>query len=213
MGDTDPVIELTSQIELVETWQSVPYPLPSLAKGKLQTRRDPADVTVFLVHQTGVRTGFGTAAYQVARIPAEGLTPGRRRDLAREARYRSTPYHSIFDPKRRASIVQWPVWAYMSHGNGGNRASMAWALDGLWPGDLLDIDLARDAMRHSLECGFSQGAKFNCVESHAQHSFPARAGDPGAEIWRGVVLPVAAEFKLASSLRTTGTGKIPSWQR
>lgn len=201
-------------IQLIETWQDVPYPLPAGTKGRLKTRRPGEQVTAFLVHQTAVRGGFGVTSSQIAATP-DHLPEAERRQIARQARYRKTPYHGIYDPQSRVSIVQWPIWAYMWHGNGGNAASFGWAIDGLWDrshADDLDVDASREAMRHALDCGFRQGAEFECVESHAQHS-AGRQLDPGAEIWRGVVLPVAAEFGLGVSMRTTGTGKIPTWQR
>lgn len=200
-------------IQLVETWQDVPYPLPKGFKGRRTHRRDPSQVTVFLIHQTAVKSGFGVAASQVARQPAH-LPEAERRQLARQARYMQTPYHGIYDSQSRVSIVQWPVWAYTYHGNGGNSASVAWGVDGLWNRnhqDDLDIDSARESMRHQIECAKSQGAKLECVESHAQHS-ATRQLDPNAAIWRGVVLPVARELGLAVSLRVTGSGRIPAWQ-
>lgn len=202
-----------NMIQLVETWRDVPRPpAPIPFKGR-RTLRDPSSVTVFLVHQTAVRGGFGVAASQIKAQPAH-LPDAERRQLARQARYLQTPYHGVFDTQSRVSIAQWPVWAYTYHGNGGNAASYAWAVDGLWDrshSDDLDVDAARESMRHQIDCARRQGAKLECVESHAQHS-ATRQLDPGAEIWRGVVLPVAAECGLGVSMRTTGTGKIPRWQ-
>jgi hypothetical protein len=199
-------------IQIVEPWQDV-RGLPPDFKGK-RTRRRPDLVTVLLVHQTAVKGGFGVTAKQVAEQPAH-LPAEDRRQLARQVRYRESPYHGVYDAQARASIAQWPVWAYSHHGNGGNALSYGWAIDGLWSAthaDDFDVDAARESMRHQIDCARRQGAKLACVESHAQHS-ATRGRDPGPEIWRGVVLPVAAECGLVVSMRTTGTGKIPTWQR
>lgn len=201
-----------NMIQLVESWQDAQALSPEF-KGRRAPRK-PDAVIVFLVHQTGVKRGFGVTAKQVAAQP-EHLPAGERRQLARQARYRKTPYHGVYDTQSRVSIAQWPVWAYSYHGNGGNALSYGWAIDGLWSAthaDDLDVDAARESMRHQIDCARRQGAKLACVESHAQHA-ASRGRDPGAEIWRGVVLPVAAECGLGVSLRTTGTGKIPTWQR
>jgi hypothetical protein len=101
----------------------------------------------------------------------------------------------------------------MWHGNGGNPDSVGWAYDGAFPGDALDIDGGRASLEHLIDSARAQGAKLDRVEAHRQHN-ANRGGDPGAEIWRGIVLPVAAKCGLRGSTRVTGTGKpVPSsWQ-
>jgi len=198
--------EASSVVQLVESWQDVPRPLPAGNKGSTGRQRDPARVSVLLIHQTAVLGGFGVTKHQLAAVP-EHLPPAEREQVARQTRYRSTPYHAVYDPKSRVSIVQWPVWAYMWHGNGGNIDSVGWAYDDKIPGGDLDVDAAREALRHVIDAARRQGAELARVESHRQHS-SARGGDPGAEIWRGVVLPIAAECGLVASTRTTGSGRV-----
>lgn len=193
-------------VQLLETWQDVPQPLPAGHKGSTRRVRDPARVSVLLVHQTAVRGGFGVADRQVAWLP-DHIPRAGREQVARQIRYRTTPYHGVYDPRSRCSIVQWPVWAYMWHGNGGNADSFGWAIDGRYPGDDLDVDGARESMRHAIDAARRQGARLERVESHRQHSAD-RGGDPGAEIWREVVLPVAAECGLAVTTRVTGSGRV-----
>jgi hypothetical protein len=192
-------------VQLIETWQSVPRPLAPGHKGSTRRVRDPARVSVLLIHQTAVLGGFGATERQIDATP-DHLPRYEREQVARQIRYRKTPYHGVYDPQASVSIVQWPVWAYMWHGNGGNGDSVGWAYDGKIPGDDLDVDAAREALRHMIDAARRQGAKLARVESHRQHS-AARGGDPGAEIWRGVVLPVAAECGLGLSTRVTGSGQ------
>jgi hypothetical protein len=198
----------SAAVQLVETWQDVPRALPPGVKGR-QTARDPARVRVVLIHQTAVSGGFDVSRAQLAKVPADLPEPERER-LARQTRYTDTPYHGLFDVQARASIVQWPAWAFMWHGNGGNPDSVGWAYDGKFPGDDLDIDGGREALEHMIDCARRQGAKLEQVAAHRQHN-ANRGGDPGAEIWRGIVLPVAAKCRLSEATRITGSGRtIPA---
>lgn len=200
-------------VRLVDTSESVPYPLPTGAKGRARERRPLERVDVWLVHQTAVRGGFGVAERTIAQVLREHPHLSREDAIAvaRQLRYRKTPYHSLYDPQSRQSVIQWPAWAYMYHGNGGNSRSFAWAYDGRPPGDEIDIDGARESALHSIHAAREQGAKLTHAESHAQHS-NMRGGDPGADLWRGVVLWACEREGLTVSTRTTGSGKIPAWQ-
>ena len=154
-----------------------------------------------------MRGGFGVTARQLARF--EGDPDAEQ--LARVARYKKTPYHGIYSPKSKVSVVQWPVWAYMYHGHKSNRYSLGWAYDALLPEDPLDASGARESVRHLLAYAKSQGCEIRHIEAHAQHSNKPR--DPGAGIWREVAQPIAREFGLTFTDRVTGKGApIPaSW--
>ena len=215
--DTGEILTLTETpaggvIRLVDTSASVPYPLPSGAKGRARERRPLERVDVWLVHQTAVRGGFGVTERMIAAVMCDHPHLSREDAIAvaRQLRYRKTPYHSVYDPQSRQSVVQWPAWAYMYHGNGGNSRSFAWSYDGK-TGDEIDVDGARESALHSIQTAREQGARLAVVESHAQHS-AQRCGDPGADLWRGVVLWACEREGLAVSTRTTGTGKVPTWQ-
>lgn len=160
--------------------------LPESFKGK-DTRRDVADVDTVVIHVTDVAGGFGVSPQQVA---AAGGDKGR----ARRARYEHTPYHAVYSPRDRASILQWPVWAYSWHGDGANRTSIGWSYDGAFPGDRLDVEGARASLRHAVEAYRAAGAPLRFVEAHMQHS--AERSDPGVEIWTQVVRPLLRELGL-----------------
>jgi len=201
------VLSLTRDaIRTVEDWAGTPFPA-DFKRARSKSRRDPADVTVFLVHQMAVL--FGLSDRQIAAQP-ESLPTEERRRLARQARYKHLPYHGVWDTQSRVSIAQWPVWLHTYHAHGGNSASYGWALDGAYPGTYLDVEGAQASFAHNLEIAQQQGAKITHVESHAQHA-ASRGGDPGREIWHEVVIPVARERDLAVSRRTTGNGRIPAW--
>ena len=183
-----------SQLEMPpgEKWRARPRPL--------------AQVTTVLVHQTAVHGGFGVRSQLLDRHGGDALA-------ARQARYRDTPYHELYSPQDRASIVQWPAWAYTFHGHKANRYSVGWAYDGKLPGDALDVEGARASLTHFVEVMREAGAPLRYVEAHRQHS-AQRGGDPGVEIWTRVVRPLLEQLELAQRPEhVTGTGKRlpPAW--
>jgi hypothetical protein len=156
------------------------------------------EVDTVVVHQTAVGGGFGVSQRMLDKHGNEVL--------ARQIRYRETPYHGLFSPRDRASIIQWPAWAHTFHGHKSNGYSLGWAYDGKAPGDALDLIGARSALRHFVTTMRECGAPLRYVEAHRQHS-AERALDPGVEIWTQIVRPLLAEMKLEErSTRTTGTG-------
>jgi hypothetical protein len=152
-------------------------------------RRRIATVESVLVHATAVAGGFALAHYQ---IKAAGG------DLeALLARYRETPYHGVYSPRFGLSVVQWAASEYTHHGNGANSWSVGWAYDGLFTTshlDELDVDGGREALRHFIEAQREQGVELKYIDAHANHS--NKPFDPGPQVWRGVVLPVAADLGL-----------------
>lgn len=179
--------------------------LPVPFKGR-RDRRDLAGVDTIVIHQTAVKGGFGIGS---KRLDAAGGDELRGRML----HYLETPYHAIYSPRDRASILQWPAWAYSWHGDGANRYSIGWAYDGQLPGDVLDVEGARAALRHAVETYRRAGVPLRYVEAHRQHD-DQRAGDPGAEIWCRVVRPMLRELGLQERpTHTTRDGLTlpPSW--
>lgn len=195
-------------IRLMDTWQDIPHGnLPDDAKGRRKPR-DLSTVTTLVMHQTAVRGGFGVTSRQLR--PFRDEPDGEQ--LARVARYRNTPYHGIFSPVSQVSVIQWPAWAYMHHGDRSNRYSLGWAYDGLFPGDELDADGARESVRHLLDYAKIAGCAIRFIEFHSQHARKPR--DPGEEIARRVAVPIAREYGLAfRPERVTGDGReVPaSW--
>lgn len=183
-------------VEYIESFRTVSQ-LPDGFKGR-RVRRDVKDVVALVVHQTAVSGGFGVTRASVERSGSELL--------ARLARYRSTPYHALYSPADRASIVQWPLWAHGYHGNRSNAYSIGWSYDGRFPGDALHVDQARQSLAHVVSVAREVGAPLQYVEAHRQHS-AQRGGDPGLEIWRDVVLPMLPALGLSMRpTHTTGDG-------
>lgn len=186
--------------------------LPATYKGRLSPRELAAIDTV-VIHQTDAGGGFGLTARQLS---------AQREDYqaALAKRYDETPYHGVFSPRtsdvgrKFASpgvlFLNWPAWAYTFHGHGSNASSVGFAYDGKVPGDVIDVDGARQAFADFVEQVRKQGAPLRYVEAHAQHSSD-RHGDPGDAIWQQVILPTLPGLGLTVRRRTTGTGSLPAW--
>ena len=200
-GDEDREDE--ADMLFVESFRTVTSVPRSFKKGRRRPRA-VSTVTTVVVHQTDVEGGFGVS---------KRLREGHGGDVqaARRVRYRDTPYHGVYAPQDRASIVQWPAWAYTFHGNGGNREGVGWAYDGSFPGDELDAGGARAALRHFVIAMRDAGAPLRYVEAHRQHA-DDRGRDPGERIWREVVMALLDELDLElQPKRTTGGGRsLPS---
>jgi hypothetical protein len=182
----------------VESFRTVTSVPRGFSKGRKRPRL-LSTVDTVLIHQTAVSGGFGVSERLLARHRGEPF-------VARQARYRDTPYHGVYSPIDRASIVQWPGWVHSFHGNGGNEYSVAWAYDGKLPGDVLDLNGARSALRHFVFAMREAGASLRYIEAHRQHS-NQRGADPGVEIWSLVVRPLLAELGLQErATHTTGSG-------
>lgn len=191
-------------LEMVEPFRTVTR-LPEGFKGRRE-RRSLANVVAVVIHQTAVRGGFGLTAAALQRRGGDRLA-------ARMDRYRSTPYHALYSPADRASIIQWPAWAYSYHGHASNSYSVGWAYDGKFPGDDLQVEHARASLAHLVEVVREAGAPLNFVEAHRQHS-AQRGGDPGEAIWREVVMPSLDKLGLTTrAAHTTRDGlELPqSW--
>lgn len=189
-GDDDGVL-------FVETYRNVTNVPRGFAKARPRPR-SLAAVDTIVIHQTAVGGGFAVSKRMV----------DQHRDefRARQVRYRDTPYHGLFSPRDRASIIQWPGWAHTFHGHKSNETSVGWAYDGALPGDELDLLGASAALRHFVTAMREAGVPLRYVEAHRQHSAD-RALDPGVEIWTKLVRPMLAQVGLEErSTRTTGTG-------
>ncbi|KIG15493.1 hypothetical protein DB30_05516 [Enhygromyxa salina] len=182
----------------VESFRNV----TSVPRGFTRGRKRPRPlslVNTVLIHQTAVAGGFGLSERLLGRHTGQVFS-------ARQERYRDTPYHGMYSPMDRGSVVQWPAWVHTFHGNGGNDYSVGWAYDGKLPGDVLDLHGARSALRHFVTAMREVGVELRYVEAHRQHS-NQRGGDPGADIWSSVVRPLLDELRLEERpTRTTGTG-------
>jgi len=73
--------------------------------------------------------------------------------------------------------------------------------------DGLDVEGGRESLRHVVEVGRAQGCPISKVTAHANHS--NKPFDPGAEVWRAIVEPVADELGLEVLADWTTRGHRP----
>lgn len=218
MTDAEPM-----PITLLSTWRSGQR-CPRRVDGKPKRsiwRREPSTVDTILVHATAVRGGFGVATAQLAAVTqaqldavGHGLTPDAAvYTAALAARFARTTYHGVYMPRIRTSLVQWPAMDRTYHGDAANSCSMGWAYDGSFrPGllDDLDIEAARESLRHLIRDALEQGCPLRRVSPHANHS--TKQHDPGPLVWREVIVPVAEQLGLELALDWT-TGEGQPWAR
>lgn len=183
--------------------------------------RSASGVDTVLVHATGVLGGFGVSVAAVHDAVLRTQGPDASPDLpaarvvARLARYRKTPYHGLYSPRDRASVVQWPATDLTYHGNAPNRVSVGWAYDGKFTPsehDDLDVEGGRESLRHLIRAAIEQGCPLRRVTPHANHAPPpkhAKPHDPGPRVWLDVVRPVAEEFGLELANEWTTGGAKP----
>jgi len=188
--------------------------------GKRKTRiragapvvRDPSDVTTIVVHQTAVEYGVSKRAIANADGDIALARARRALDVACHAMAFRQGYY----------VASHPLRVYVNHGNRFNSYSLGLEIDGRYPGleddpataaredlkttwggnptELTDttVEAARAALRFLVEEGRREGMPIEYVVSHRQ-SNDNRRSDPGAEIWRRVVLDYAvAELGLTA---------------
>jgi hypothetical protein len=212
MSDAAPIV-------LLDDWRSgqrLPWTLANSKRRWLA--RKASSVHTILVHATGVRHGFGVDGRLVAAAKPVGVEAFERVSAElRRARYRKTPYHGLYSPRDRVSVVQWAATDFTYHGNAPNAVSLGWAYDGKFTpdeSDDLDIEGGRASLRHLINAALEQGCPLRRVTAHAQHS--NKPHDPGARVWLEVVEPVADEFGLGIAMDwVTGNGRdeIDRWRR
>lgn len=224
-------------ITLLDDWRSGQRcPWRPVKSKRRWLARSVASVDTVLVHATGVLGGFGVSEAQ-ARDAFGSIAPIERLAaladykargalyhvlkeeadrVARLARYRETPYHGLYSPRDRASVVQWPATDFTYHGNRPNAVSVGWAYDGSFKplaadeveelDRPLDVEGGRESLRHLIRAALEQGCPLRRVSPHAQHA--NKPHDPGARVWLEVVEPVAFEFGLAIDVDwVTGNGR------
>ncbi len=185
-----------------------------VAKRRIWARKVERVDTV-LVHATAVKGGFGVTGRQmVAEQQRAGYDPERDSSaiMARLTRYRGTPYHGIYSPRGRFSVVQWAATQHTYHGDAANKCSVGWAYDGLFTpahSDDLDVEGARASLRHLIKQAREQGCPLRRLAPHANHAPPprhAKPHDPGPRVWLEVVVAVAGDegLELAADWVTGG---------
>jgi hypothetical protein len=185
--------------------KSVPDGIPIKGRAGLRSLESIDGITI---HQTGVGSGFGITAQQLARA-------GGSRRRALEERAKRTPYHVFYSPRERVSFGQWDPARYTFHGHGLNARTIGWAYDGNVQkvGEPLDVDGAQASLRATIRYLKDRGVPIKYLFAHRQSSAD-RGGDPGARFWFEVVIPVAESEGLEPLQVVYGSGKtIPdSWR-
>lgn len=208
-------------ITLVDDWRTGQR-CPSAKRRWL--RRKVAAVDTVLVHATGVLGGFDVTRGQRAGAAYRSLGTAqpmvdndpRATVAARLHRYRETPYHGVYSPRDRVSVVQWAATDFTYHGNKPNYCSLGWAYDGRFTddeSDELDIEGGRASLRHLINAALEQGCPLAKVTCHAQHS--NKPHDPGPVLWLAIVEQVAIDFGLEIAVDwVTGSGapRIKQWR-
>lgn len=149
--------------------------------------RDPSTVLGICVHQTAVTFGASPSAV----LAAKG-----DRDLARHRRALGVHAHCTAFADG-TGVLAYPLAAYVFHGNGLNAESIGLEIEGAYSGatalgEVPDgaVNAARELLVRILDEGRKAGMPLRYVWAHRQSS-PSRRGDPGAELWRRVVLEYA----------------------
>lgn len=202
--DGDPPSPPSSSIQKLDTWRDRVDMDPRSHKRSYNYRREPHKVIAVCTHQTYVKGGFGVSRRLLQKHDGDALA-------ARMARFIKEPYHGIYSPQDRTSIVQYPAHLVTWASHGANRYSLAWAFDGMFehddkPDDALNQHDAYESLMHLIDAGFEQGCDLRYLESHRQHH-RMRGRDPGGKLWE-VVRACAADTRLILRPNfTTGTGR------
>jgi hypothetical protein len=215
---------LTVSIRHLDLRESAPNPPPPKTRGGRISRiakvyrgrvveRAPADVCGITIHQTACVFG-----------------PLDDREKAYRRAHRISTHATAFADGTFVSAF--PLTWYMHHGNGTNASSLGLECEGRYPGLVDDpatprredidstwggpptplderaVDTFRAALRWLVETGRAEGMPIEFIWAHRQSS-AMRRSDPGAEIWRRVVLDYAVpELGLKTEpARIWGSGK------
>ncbi len=197
---------------------------PPLYRGKRKHKivrgrvvmRDPKTVNSVTIHQTACIFG-----------PLNNLVARHRRALG-------VACHALSFGMDRTVVLANPLRSYVWHGNGFNRYSLGYEIEGHFSGLLDDprttprredletmwngktptkmttdiVETACEGLRLLVELGRLEGMPIEYLDAHRQSSGTRRA-DPGQGIWRDVVLGYALpvlKLKLRPH-RKIGTGR------
>jgi hypothetical protein len=176
--------------------------------------RDPKTIKGIGIHQTACVFG-----------PMNDINKRHRRALG-------VPIHAL---AFRDGVIAtpYPMLWYMYHGNGLNAFTYGLEIEGHYPGllddpttprredeesvwgssatplDDLTIETARTAVKYLYEKGLSLGSPLQYIWAHRQSS-GTRRSDPGAAIWKHVVLDYAvAVLKLKTEPKRTWQAGMP----
>jgi len=182
--------------------------------------RDPKKITGIGIHQTACVFG-----------PSNDLTARHRRALG-------VPIHALAF-RDGVVAIPYPMLWYMYHGNSLNDFTYGLEIEGQYPGllddpttpqredvestwgksvtplDDLTIETSRAAIKYLYDEGMKLGSPLQFIWAHRQAS-ETRRSDPGAAIWKHVVLDYAvAVLKLKTEPNRVWKGGMPipsAWQ-
>ncbi len=126
--------------------------------------------------------------------------------MALHERFWKVPYHVVCLINGDILFNNSLSW-YTYHGNTANRKMFGWCMEGLYPGmkskrtrrhstfDDFTISTGRQGLRVLILKARESGAPVRLIQPHRCYS-RKRRGDPGEEIWREIVLPVAQDLSV-----------------
>jgi hypothetical protein len=173
---------------------------------------DPRHKTTICVHNTGVK--FGTSSASRKAWHAKAILKGFEGEVAVQwaaamalfERFWDAPYHYV--GLSCGYVLRNNPWNWHTfHGGIANRSSIGWALEGLYPAyartrsdkhtamsDTV-IQTGQNSLRLAVLEARGNGCPIRFVQPHRCYS-KKRLADPGEEVWKQVVLPVARELDL-----------------
>lgn len=202
----------------------VSYALPTDLKYKPRLYRRGEIKPVITTHVTDIAGGFGVVEYQIApwrtrlrkgkvakelleQLPHPTDIEESARILALLERLHGNAYHRI-GSRVLGDIKNYPLTLRTSHGDAGN----------IGPGWALDADNAEamtpaliKAGRSSLEGLITEVAELTgkqvVLVGHRVWEWPDKAEDPGAIVWREIVIPSMAATGAIAGYNTVAGGR------
>lgn len=163
-------------------------PAPSWCKGSPSKSRSPAEIIGVCAHITDVSGGFGVSSQALARHDGDRWAALMERFEGSEYLASKNddgkagePYHYIYRPQEGVVVAVHHPERYMWASHGLNATTIAFAVDGKYPGDALDADALAFAFAAMLEHAMGLGFEFRELCYHRQSS-SARGGDPGDQV-------------------------------
>lgn len=222
-----------SQVRRVDT-TSMPVDLKHAPR--MRSAAEMVALQILTAHVTDVLGGYGVAKYQIdkwrarlrtGKVPADLLAQvtdptdlgGASFELALLERYSAAPYHRI-GSRRIGSIRNHPMALRTSHGGPGGNEGGGWALDADNTEKLTPavVEVGRASLDDAIDEMLGLGAPRVVLVGHRAWEADRRE-DPGAIVWREVVVPVvdaraAAGFPVVIGYRTKAGSGLPvprSW--
>lgn len=173
------------QIDPPAAWQRAPGKSPrALIKAGRVVRRSMIDITGVVLHQTACV--YGVTKAQISRA-------GGDRTLARNKRLQDIPAHLVVAQDGTA-ILNAPLAWHLYHGNGFNPFTLGIECEGRYDGRKVksqvpaaQLEALCAGLKRMIELAREEGAvNLDHFYAHRQ-SNGKKPGDPGPELWLGVI--------------------------